>query len=149
MTEDKTKAIIYLDRTDFEQVHSMLAEAFKEDGEPIPPFSSASEHDIDACIKAPQSEYFGEEQYPTLASKSAILFYTLNKKHLFPNGNKRISVACLIIFLFLNDKEIKVGPDALTEKALWLAQTTQGHSFEDIKNELENWIEAHINDIEK
>lgn len=141
------KATIYLDRTDFEQVHSMLAEAFKEDGEPIPPFSSADEHDIDACIKAPQSEYFGEEQYPTLASKAAILFYTLNKKHLFPNGNKRISVACLLVFLIINGKKMKISPDALTEKALWLAQTTHGHSFEDIKQGLEIWVESHIVDI--
>ena len=97
-------------------------------------------------MKLPQSRYFGHEQYPTLESKAAIIFYTLNKKHLFLNGNKRISVACLLVFLLINDKFLKAAPGELAEKALWVARTSFEHEFADIKESLERWIRARIVD---
>src|SRR5689334_12984377 len=111
----------YLDRDDIEHIHSIVSERWKEDGEPIPEFTTANEGNLDALVKLPKSNYFGVEQYPSLESKAAIIFYTLNKKHLFLNGNKRMSVACLIIFLFINMKNLTVSQDEMTKKALELA----------------------------
>lgn len=148
MTEEKESSTKYFDRKGLEELHSILVEKFREDGEPIPPFSVANEHNIDALIKLPQSNFFGAEQYPTLESKAAIIFFTINKKHLFPNANKRFSVLCLSVFLEANGKELSVSADELTKKALWLAQTTHTHNFDDIKQELENWINQNIKDLE-
>ena len=147
MTEEKESSIKYFDRQGLEELHSILAEKFKEDGEPIPPFSMANEHNIDALIKLPQSSFFGMEQYSTLESKAAIIFFTVNKKHIFPNANKRFSVLCLSVFLEANGKELNVSADELTKKALWLAQTTHTHNFDDIKQELEEWIKLNIKDL--
>src|SRR3989344_8370263 len=110
MIEERKSPIKYFDRETIEIIHSIVSERWKKDGEPIPPFSTANEDNLDALVKLPQSSYFDEEQYPTLESKAAIIFYTLNKKHLFLNGNKRLSVACLIIFLILNNKNLSEDP---------------------------------------
>ena len=126
-----------------------MAEKFKEDGEPIPPFSMANEHNIDALIKLPQSSFFGMEQYSTLESKAAIIFFTVNKKHIFPNAKKRFSVLCLSVFLEANGKELSVSADELTKKALWLAQTTHTHNFDGVKQELGEWIRLNIKDLGK
>lgn len=144
MIEQKKLEVSYLNREDIELIHSVLSQNFREDGEPIPPFSTANQNNIDALVKTPQSNYFDVEQYPTLESKAAIIFYTLNKKHLFLNGNKRLSVACLVIFLIINNKNLKVTPDELTEKALWLAKTTHNHDFDQIKQELTDWIKTNL-----
>src|SRR3989344_9517748 len=104
MIEERKSPIKYFDRETIEIIHSIVSLRWKEDGEPIPPFSTANEESLDALVKLPQSSYFGEEQYPTLESKAAIIFYTLNKKHLFSNGNKRMSVMCLSVFLLINGK---------------------------------------------
>ena len=149
MTGEKEFSIKYFDRKGLEELHSILADKFKEDGEPIPPFSMANEHNIDALIKLPQSIYFGVEQYPTLESKAAIIFFTINKKHIFPNANKRFSVLCLSVFLEANGKELSVPADELTKKALWLAQTTHTHNFDDIKQELESWIGQNIQQLKE
>ena len=148
MTEQKRYVVKYLDKEDIQLMHSIVSDKWKEDGEPISPFSTADEHNLDALIKIPNSDYFGVEQYPSLSSKAAIIFYTLNKKHLFLNGNKRLSVACLIIFLLLNDKELDVKPNEMTSKALELAQTSYNHDFEAIKKDLETWIEKRLVDFD-
>lgn len=139
----------YFDKKAIEIIHGVVAKQWKKDGEPIPPFSTASEGNLDALIKIPQSSYFGEEQYPTLESKAAIIFYTLNKKHLFSNGNKRMSVMCLSVFLIMNRKALKASPDELTTKALWLASTSYDHNFDEIKTELESWIQENTQPLSK
>lgn len=144
MIEEKKSAIKYFSYESLELIHSIVSARWKDDGEPIPPFSTANKENLDALIKIPQSNYFGNEQYPTLESKSAIIFYTLNKKHLFLNGNKRLSVACLVIFILINNKKFNSSPEELTQKALWLANTTHEHDFIEIKENLENWIRERV-----
>jgi death-on-curing family protein len=146
MIEQKKHTVLYLDRGNIGLIHQIVSERWKQDGEPIPPFTTANEDNLDALIKTPKSDYFGVEQYPSLASKAAIIFYTLNKKHLFLNGNKRLSVACLIIFLIINGKDLNVTQDEMTSKALELAKTTHDHPFETIKNDLESWIDRNLID---
>jgi death-on-curing protein len=146
MTEQKKHTVLYLDRHDIELIHKIVSERWKQDGEPIPPFTTANEDNLDALIKTPKSDYFGVEQYPSLASIAAIIFFTLNKKHLFLNGNKRLSVACLIIFLIINGKDLNVEPNEMTSKALELAKTTHENSFEILKNDLESWIDLNLID---
>jgi hypothetical protein len=60
---------------------------------------------------------------PSSPTPSRHPFYTVNKRQIFLNSNKRMSTLCLLVFLGVNGKEFAVKPDALTEKALWLANT--------------------------
>ncbi len=144
MTEAKESPIKYLDSDNIKSLYDILSETFKTSGEPIPPFSTANEHNLDSLVKIPKSTYFDIEQYPTIESKAAIIFYTINKKHIFLNANKRMSVLCLLVFLGINNMKLGVTTDELTEKALWLANTTHEHSFPEIKDNLEKWIRENI-----
>jgi prophage maintenance system killer protein len=45
------------------------------------------------------------------------------KNHPFQNGNKRIAVTTIIIFLLLNDRWISVLPDKLYHLAVWVAES--------------------------
>ena len=146
MTVEPKIIVRYLDSEDIETIHAILSEAQEKDGEPMPSFSTANPEYIEALVKIPKTSFFGFEQYPTLASKAAIIFYTVNKRHFFLNGNKRMSVACLIIFLLLNKKELTVSQAELTAKAEWLAKTTHPDSVHEIKEHLIKWIESSMKD---
>jgi death-on-curing protein len=135
----------YLDREDIRSIHAALSSWAEQQGEPVPPFAHASHHDVDALVNTPRQKLFGRDAYPTVAEKAAIIFYTVNKKQIFLNGNKRMSTLCLLVFLDLNDKELDVLPDELTKKALWLANTSS-LEFPAIKSELVEWIAAHLKD---
>ncbi len=147
MTEEKKLSINYFEISDYRILHSVLAEQFEKEGEPIAPFSVIRAHDLDALVKTPKTSFFGFEQYPTLESKAAIIFYTINKKHMLENGNKRMSVLSLLVFLSINGKVLRVSDDELTKKALWLANTTiDTHDFQSVKKDVEEWITRHIAD---
>src|SRR3989344_4324164 len=98
MTEKKKlQPIRHLSKIDITDIYLVLFDRFKEIGEPIPPFAHVNTKEIENLVVIPQTKHFGEEQYPTIESKATILFYKINKGHIFPNGNKRISLACLIV----------------------------------------------------
>jgi len=129
-------------------IHGGLSRSATEGGEPIPPFECASREAIDALIKLPQTSFFGFEQYPSVEEKAAIIFYTVNKKHLFENGNKRMSVYCFLMFLAINNYDFNADSDELTKKALWLASTTHEDDFGEIKQSLSRWIASHLHKLE-
>jgi len=133
----------YLDREDIRAIHAALAAWTEKQGEPVPPFKHANLHDIDALVSTPRQKFFGQEAYPSIAEKAAIIFYTVNKKQIFLNGNKRMSTLCMLVFLGINSKKLAVSPDELTAKALWLANTSS-LEFPEIKEQLVDWIQAHL-----
>src|SRR6202050_3404293 len=94
-----------------------------------------------ALIAAPQQRFYGRDAYPTHAEKAAILFYMVNRRHIFPNGNKRLSTLCLLTFLIGNDAQLDVSPQELTEKALWLA-TAEADDFPATKAHPASWIDS-------
>lgn len=144
MTEkEKSLPIRYLSKEDIISVYSVLFERFKEIGEPIPPFTQINEGEIENLVVIPQTRHFGQEQYPTIQSKAGILFYKINKGHIFPNGNKRISLACLFVFLEINNYKLKITQDEATNKAIEIAQSDP-RDFETVKQNLESWIESNI-----
>src|SRR3989338_8649100 len=148
MTEENTPRIQYLTKDDIERIHAKLVAWTKEhdSGEPIPSFQFAKDADVDALVETPRQAFFGREAYPTLEEKAAIIFYTVNKRQIFLNGNKRMSTLCLGAFLFQNGKLLNLTSDELTKKALWLAQT-EALEFPAIKAELVGWIRTRLVDI--
>lgn len=55
-----------------------------------------------SVIANPHREFAGRDLYPTIASKAAILVYSLIKNHPFVDGNKRTAFTCGRVFLRLN-----------------------------------------------
>ncbi len=145
MTEERNCR--YLDKEDVRNIHAALSLWAQKQGEPVPPFQHANHSDIDALVQTPQQKLFGNDAYPSIAEKAAIIFYTVNKKQIFLNGNKRMSTLCMIVFLGINGKQLDVPPDELTKKALWLALSSS-LEFMAVKAELVQWIADHLKDAE-
>lgn len=152
MTAEKNHSIRYLTRQDIADIYAALStEVIRDGGEPLPDFRYGRHAEIEALVAAPRQRFYDRDAYPTLAEKAAIIFYTVNRRHIFPNGNKRMSTLCLLTFLRFNNKRLNM-PDMpardLTEKALWLA-TVEAQEFPAIKAELISWIERHLIDRDR
>ncbi len=144
MTEEKNRQIRYLTKRDIADIYAHLSAQVQRDGdEPLPEFRYGKQQQIDALIAAPRQRFYGRDAYPTLAEKAAIIFYAVNRLHIFLNGNKRMSTLCLLTFLLINGAELNVSPAELTTKALWVA-TVEATDFPTIKAELVSWIEGRI-----
>ena len=91
--------------------------------EPIPDFSTRFPGALESCLAMPFQKFAGKSPYPTLIAKAAILFYLIIKNHPFQNGNKRIAMMTLFIFLYNNNKWIDVDEKELYNFTVWVAQS--------------------------
>ncbi len=100
-----------------------LAREFMAFNEPIPDFTSRFPNILESCILVPFQKFGGKRMYKGLVEKAAILFYLMIKNHPFQNGNKRIAMTTLFLFLYKNKKWLKVDTKELYNFAVWVAQS--------------------------
>lgn len=107
--------------------------------EPIPEFETRFPHALESCVATPFQKFERKFLYKGLTGKASILFYLLIKNHPFQNGNKRIAVATLLIFLYLNKKWLKATESEIYLLARWVAESPA-----EAKEEVINYIEKFV-----
>ncbi len=116
--------------------------------EPIPDFSTRFPNALESCLAVPFQRFSGKSLYPTLVSKAAMLFYLLIKNHPFLNGNKRIAMTTLFVFLYRNGKWLRVDTQELYNFTVWVAQSPRTVKDETIKA-TEKFLKTHLVKLEK
>ncbi|MCX5636321.1 MAG: type II toxin-antitoxin system death-on-curing family toxin, partial [Planctomycetota bacterium] len=116
--------------------------------EPIPDFSSRFPNVLESCLATPFQSFSGKSLYPSLVSRAAILFYLLIKNHPFQNGNKRVAMTTLFVFLYRNKKWVEVDTQELYNFTLWVAQSPRTVKDETVKA-IEKFLKAHLVNLEK
>ncbi|MFW0838020.1 MAG: type II toxin-antitoxin system death-on-curing family toxin [Candidatus Komeilibacteria bacterium] len=111
----------YLSLRDVEQVAFSLAQETLNWHEPIPDLATRYPDKLEGCLEAPRQSFGNKDLYRGLLNKAAILFYLLIKNHYFQNGNKRIAITTLLVFLYRNGKWIKVDTQELYNFTKWVA----------------------------
>ncbi|KKQ74135.1 MAG: Death-on-curing family protein [Berkelbacteria bacterium GW2011_GWB1_38_5] len=102
--------------------HRLAKELF-EFNEPIPEFRTRFLNVLESCLAVPFQQFGSQPAYKGLIGKAAILFYLMIKNHPFQNGNKRIAMTTLLVFLYKNKKWLKVSDQELYNFAVWVAQS--------------------------
>ncbi|RJQ56418.1 MAG: type II toxin-antitoxin system death-on-curing family toxin [Actinobacteria bacterium] len=106
-----------------EEVALELARYHMEWSEPIPDFSTRTPGILESCLLNSFQTFGGKELYPTLFDKAGAIFYQMIKNHPFVNGNKRIAVTSLLVFLHINGYWLRVDNEELYEIAVWVAKS--------------------------
>lgn len=76
---------------------------------------------IESSLSSAFSSYFGIEKYPSIEEKAARLCYSLVNNHAFLDGNKRIGVYVMIIFLELNGIVLNQTDEEIVKLGLGVA----------------------------
>jgi death-on-curing protein len=116
-----------------EYIAFSLARELLSYDEPIPDFSSRFPNILESCLVTPFQRFEKKALYPTLVSRAAILFYLLIKDHPFQNGNKRVAMTTLFVFLYRNGKWLKVDTQELYNFTVWVAQSPRTVKDETVK----------------
>ena len=82
-------------------------------------FANPKDESFDSSINQIYQTFGGEDCYPTLEEKAAMLLYMLVKNHSFTDGNKRIGAACFLHFLERNDMLYQNGTPILDNATLF------------------------------
>lgn len=95
---------------------------------------------LDMAVNQPQQEFFGEELYPTIYDKAAILAINLAKRHPFQNGNKRTALVSMITFFMMNGYTTSFAQEEAVQFILNIATSNQ--AFDLMKEEVANFLET-------
>lgn len=76
---------------------------------------------LDSAINAPFQSYDGIDMYPSIQQKGARLGYGLIANHAFIDGNKRIGVHAMLVFLAMNGIELSYTQEELADMVLKVA----------------------------
>ncbi len=115
--------------------------------EPIPDFSTRYTNTLERCIDAPFQSFGGRQLYPGLLKKSATLFYLMVKNHPFQNGNKRLAMTTLLVFLVQNKKWLRVDNQELYNFVRWVAESN-AKLKDDTVRAIETFLKNYLIDVE-
>ena len=128
---------------DVEYISFALAKKLLTYNEPIPEFSSRYPNILESCLAIPFQTFSRKYLYSGLVAKGSILFYLLIKNHPFQNGNKRIAMTTLLVFLYINGKWIKADLQEMYNFAVWVASSPAEFKTEVVKA-IEKFLKKHI-----
>ena len=97
-----------------------------------------SEELLESAVFQAQQSAFGEDAYPSLASKAAAYGFFIAQNQPFLDGNKRTAAASLLAFLYLNGLKLQQTDDQIYEAFIRLA------TKELSKEEFFAWVELHV-----
>jgi len=129
---------------DFEFICFNLTRKFLELSEPIPDYSTRENSLLESSLAAPRQAF--EYSGATIERQASILFYSLIKNHPFKNGNKRIAVISLLIFLLLNNKWLEIPTLILYKIALSVAES-EAPKRENVLKEIDKMLRKYIVDV--
>ena len=92
---------------------------------------------LESALEAPFQTFGGKDLYPALIQKAARLGHSLISNHPFVDGNKRIGIHTMLVFLAANGVEIECTQKELTDVGLSLADGTMN------AEKLLIWLRSH------
>lgn len=78
---------------------------------------------LDSALNAPFQTFDGKEIYPALLSKAAVMCRSIISNHPFVDGNKRLGIHVMLIFLELNGIELQYSQNELIKLGLGVASS--------------------------
>ena len=92
---------------------------------------------LESAIHRPQATVFGNEAYPTLFDKAAVILQSLLMNHAFIDGNKRAAFLACHLTLLINSWDLTTGSE---ETYNFLIQVIRKHTD---WPEISAWLKEH------
>jgi death-on-curing protein len=92
---------------------------------------------LDSALNTPFQSFNNEELYPSIQGKAARLCYSIINNHPFIDGNKRIGILAMFVFLKINHVEIQCQDEDIIDLGLGVASGKHDSSY------IMEWIILH------
>lgn len=80
---------------------------------------------LESAVASPEASFGGEYLHATPPEMAAAYLFHLSQNHPFVDGNKRVAAAAMIMFVYLNDRDLECSEDELVELTLGVASGTR------------------------
>jgi len=92
---------------------------------------------LESAVFRPQASAFGQDAYPTLFEKCAVLGYSLIQNHPFVDGNKRAGFAAMHLMLLINGYDLT----STTKEEVAMAEKTASGKMREPA--IAQWLKKH------
>lgn len=92
---------------------------------------------LEGALAAPDLSMFGDDLYPTLPDKAAALFHGLVRAHGFTDGNKRVALVALLVYVEDHGMTLRATDDELYDWTMAAATTAT-------RDEVATWIAERL-----
>lgn len=96
---------------------------------------------LDMAVNQVNASAFGEEVYPSIYEKAAILMIQLIKKHPFHNANKRTALMSALVFLRINGYSFVLPQQDEVDLVVYIA--TFSGDFDQLKDDVSEVIKLN------
>lgn len=97
---------------------------------------------LDSAAHRPQSSLMGQDAYPTLHEKAAVLLESAVRNHSLVDGNKRLAWMATFVFYGLNGIELDAPEDAAYDLVIAAATGSIGHGEMAVR--LAGWTQPDV-----
>jgi len=95
---------------------------------------------LEAAAQRPQTTLYGQEAYPDVFEKAAVLLESLTRNHALVDGNKRIGWLAAVVFLDLNGLLLDAPADDAYDLVIGVSTGTVDYAAASLR--LKGWIES-------
>jgi death-on-curing protein len=127
----------YLSPVDLIAIHELLLTEFGG----MRGITEAGFGRLEAAVAAPRSSMFGQELYADTLAKAAALCIAISRAHPFSDGNKRVALVALDLFLAEHGYTLTASNQEAYEAIMALARGELAQA------ELAVWVEQHSSEF--
>lgn len=77
---------------------------------------------LDSACHRPRSGFFGQETYPRLTGKAGALMHSIACNHALVDGNKRLALLAMVVFLRVNGYRLDLTGDEAFDLTMAVAE---------------------------
>jgi death-on-curing protein len=92
---------------------------------------------LDSAVHRPQATVYGDDAYPDLDQKAAVLLESLVRNHALIDGNKRVGWLATVVFYGLNNIELEAPDDDAYDRVIAIASGEI--AYRDAASHLAKW----------
>ncbi|ABG97667.1 MULTISPECIES: type II toxin-antitoxin system death-on-curing family toxin [Rhodococcus] len=92
---------------------------------------------LDSAAHRPQTSLVGEEAYPSIHDKAAVLLESLTRNQALVDGNKRLSWLAVHVFYGLNGYDLDAPEDPAYDLVIAVSSGEQG--YREVSRQLADW----------
>lgn len=126
-------------------IHGLAAQEWERADGSLPSFQIRDRGLLEATLAEPFTTFDGRPLYPTVTMKGACLFRGLVKDHPLVDGNKRLAVTAMTVFLQINGRDTTYSNDQLYRYAMRVAKQAGNYPLRLI----ERWLRDNSVAVER
>ena len=92
---------------------------------------------LDSAAHRPQATVFGDDAYPDLHTKAAVLLESIVRNHPLVDGNKRLSWVAVVVFYGLNGLALRAPEDPAYDLVIGVAEGRL--TYQEVAAQLAGW----------